>query len=349
MIHAEIKNMAQWKEVAPNIFRITQKKNFKQMNLSVNIYVLTGENGLVFDSGFGNRPAGETMVTSIKQITKAVRDKGLPCSIKNALASHGHWDHFSGMIYLQKHLGIQILATEMQAPKLQSKAVYKQLFWATSKLIEHPSPSFFQTLNTLCAQKAKDIYLAMLKIKFIPENVKIINAKTKFTINEETWEMIHLPGHCDDDVVLYNRNKGIVLAGDIILNSVTTWLGPPKSRLDRYLETLEFLKNLPKLNLIFPAHGSPITAPRERIQEAIDHRQKRTQEIFQLVSEAGNCGISFEKIFKRYYPKSKPMQGSILRGWIIVTLEYLLEKGKIISTPRDRKIIFKINNALRYR
>jgi len=157
--------------------------------------------------------------------------------------------------------------------------------------------------------------------------------------------VIYLPGHCDDDVVLYNQNKGILLSGDLILDSVTTWLGPSKSNLEKYLNSLEFIKNLPDLKLILPAHGSPITNPRKRLQEAIDHRQKRTQEVFQLIVDSGNLGISFEEIFKHYYPKSKRIMGSTLRGWIIVTLEYLLDRGEIIFTPKSHDIIFTAANA----
>jgi len=37
--------------------------------------------------------------------------------------------------------------------------------------------------------------------------------------------------------------------------------------------------------------------------------------------------------------------GSTLRGWIIVTLEHLLDRGEIIFTPKSRDIIFTAANA----
>lgn len=332
-------------EVAPDIFRVTQELNFKQMKFMVNIYVLPGENGLVFDSGFGNRKAGRSLVGSILRITETVRHRGQPCTITKAMASHGHWDHFSGLAYLQKALNVQILATPKQAPKIQSKQAYKKLFWAKPELVRRPASNIARRSRALLSGMTKNLYMSLLRIKFVPENPAIIDHGTKFSIGKQTWELIHLPGHCDDDAVLYNQEEGIALTGDLVLNSINTWLGPPSSRLDHYIEALEFLKKLPNLNLILPAHGSPITAPRKRLQEAIDHRRKRTRDMFQLILDSGNHGISFGEIFKHYYPKSRRILGNTLRGWIIVTLEHLLDQGEIISTPKGRDIFFTNANA----
>ncbi len=110
-----------------------------------------------------------------------------------------------------------------------------------------------------------------------------------------------------------------------------------KSDLALYLKSLERIKRLPGLKMILPAHGSPITNPCERIQEAIDHRNKRTEEVLHLVS--GNAGISFEDIYGRIYP-GKNFQRGLLGGWIVVTLKYLLDRGDIVSEKKGRKTIF---------
>jgi len=158
-------------EVAPGIFRIKQILSFKQMKFAVNIYVLTGKNGLVFDSGFGNRQAGKRLVEGIYRIIETVRLRGEPCAIKSAMASHGHWDHFSGLAYLQKTLGLDILATEQQAPKIKSKQVYKELFWGKSERIRRTASHGFSALKEIWISMAKEVYMAMLKIKFVPQAI----------------------------------------------------------------------------------------------------------------------------------------------------------------------------------
>jgi len=158
-------------EVAPGIFRIKQILSFKQMKFAVNIYVLTGKNGLVFDSGFGNRQAGKRLVEGIYRIIETVRHRGQPCAIKSAMASHGHWDHFSGLAHLQKTLGLDILATEQQAPKIKSKQVYKELFWGKSERIRRTASHGFSALKEIWISMAKEVYMAMLKIKFVPQAI----------------------------------------------------------------------------------------------------------------------------------------------------------------------------------
>jgi len=330
-------------EITPGIFRIKQALTFRQIKFAVNIYVLAGENGLVFDSGFGNRRAGKSLVANIKHITDILNNRGQPCSINMAMTSHGHWDHFSGLGYLQKTLGLEILATKRQAAKLQSKQTYKKLFSAKSSLIRRPASPFFQTLNNARIKITKEIFMSMLGIRFVQGHIRNIDGNATLDINNETWELIDLSGHCDDDMGLYNRKSGVLLSGDILLRDINTWLGPPSSDLDQYFDTLYRLRKLPNLKLILPAHGSPITDPLKRIQETIEHRKNRIQEIFQLISQSGNKGISFETIFKHYYPRSRRIMGTTLRGWIIVTLEHLLHKGDIILTLKDRDVIFKAN------
>jgi glyoxylase-like metal-dependent hydrolase (beta-lactamase superfamily II) len=113
--------MAPIKEIAPDIFKITQTLSLKQLKFSVNVYVIAGENGLIFDSGYGSRQAGNSLVRSIHRISGLMKDRGQPFRITRAMSSHGHWDHFSGLQHLQRTLGIDILATQKQAEKLGSK------------------------------------------------------------------------------------------------------------------------------------------------------------------------------------------------------------------------------------
>jgi glyoxylase-like metal-dependent hydrolase (beta-lactamase superfamily II) len=303
--------------------------------------VIAGKNGLIFDSGYGRRRTEKSLVHNIQQISALMKDRGQPSTITQAMTSHGHWDHFSGLHHLQKALGVDILATKKQAEKTGSKKEYKKLFWANSEIFNRPTPDFFKAFRGIWDSVTKEFFMALLGIRFVPGPIQIIDENTTLTINKEPWKLIHLPGHCDDDMVLYNQKRGILLSGDIILRSITTWLGPPNSDLKDYIKSLEYLKTLPNLKLILPAHGSPIKNPHIRIQAAIDHRKKRTQDLFQLISTSGKQGIAFENIFKHYYPKSKRIQRSTLSGWIVITLEYLLKKGEITSVPGGRDLIFK--------
>ena len=334
---------AQPQEVVPGIFVVKQAITFKKENFPVNMYVIAGKDGMVFDSGFGTSRAGRRLARHIRQISDVFAKRGQPCSIRRAMTSHGHWDHFSGLAYLQKALKIEIMATEKQADKIQFKKAYKKLFRAKSVIQNPHTPPFFKTLDDVRLNIFKEIYIKLLGIRFVSGPVCIVHENTTLSINDENWQLLYLPGHCDDDMALYNQPRGILISGDIVLKDITTWLGPVSSNLELYLDSLERIKNLPNLKLILPAHGNPITNPVERVQEAIEHRHKRTQSVFQKVLNSSEKGISFEEIFKTFYPRPRRIQRTMLGGWIIVTLEHLICTGQIFSSIRGREVVFKAN------
>lgn len=306
-------------EIAPNIFVIKQTIGFRRRNFSVNVFVIAGKNGIVFDSGFGTKKCMKQMASGINEITGLMQARGMDCSINNAMTSHGHWDHFSGLRNLQKNCGLQILTTKKQLPKISNRKAYLKSF---SKIDSTNSRRFFAPI-------LGKLHIPLLRIQFISDHVKIINHNDILTVDDQIWQVFHLPGHDTDDIVLYNKENGILLGGDLILRSVTTWLGPPKSNLEAYVKSLAFLLKLPSLKRVLTAHGSPVENPHERIKAAIDHRKDRTGLVLDLVQKAGSNGICFEDLFRRFYPKAKPYQYRTLSGWIQVTLDYLVKAGAV--------------------
>ena len=334
------------KEVASGIFVHTQTIGFQRKNFSVNIYLLAGEGGLVFDAGYGGKKHGRGLGRAIRAVSGLKNSSQKPNQITRALPSHGHWDHFSGLKYLQDHLGIEICATRKQAETICSKQIYKQTFRGTRNPFHiQPKSRFKQVCHQIKDQLSKELFMALLNVRFVSGPVTILNEDSVLTVDRQPWQILPLPGHADDDIVLYNRDRGIVLGGDILLNSVTTWLGPPRSNLADYTAGLEHLKTLPRLRLILPGHGRPIRDPIPRIQSAIDHRNQRTQDLFRVIADAGNQGIGFETVFQHFYPAPKAVPRYILEGWICLTLDHLIETGKIRISKKEREVRFHANDS----
>ena len=332
--------MSSIKEVVPNLFMITQTIKNRFFKFSVNIYVVAGKDGLIFDSGYGTRKERTNLIKNVHAISNLKKSRGEVCTITRAIASHGHWDHFSGLGHLQNVLDLDILATPKQAEKIGSKKTYKELFWGNSTLVNHPASKFLNIRQKIFNNLVSEIVMRLFNVCFVSGDINIIDENTQLSINGETWQIIHVPGHSDDDIVLYNMKKGVLLGGDIIFRKIPTWLGPPKSDLNAYLNSLEHLLELPNLKLIFPAHGRPIENPGQRIQEIIDHHIKRTEELLQLILKSGQNGLTYKKILYKFYPKAGVLKKDMLGGWILVTLQYLLNKGDVIKMFKKQKIVF---------
>lgn len=330
------------KEVSPDIFMITQAEKSRFVKFSVNVFVIAGADGLIFDAGSGKKRAASLLVKQIKTIENNMRAKGRKCSIARVLPSHGHWDHFSGIAHLRKNLSVRVLVTKKMLENTGSKKAYRDSFKNEARIINVPAPRILECFYDSARFVVDEISFRLFGIDFVKQPVRFIEENSSLVINNTLWEVIHLPGHCDDAIVLYNRQDGILLCGDNLLRSVTTWLGPPKSNLEKYIESLEYLLTLPNLKLILPAHGSPITEPVKRLKEAIDHRHHRTRDLLNAIELAGETGLSFNALLKHFYPKIRFYKKYIVRGWILTTLEYLLEKKKIYGCVEKGKKVFKI-------
>ncbi|MCG8617178.1 MAG: MBL fold metallo-hydrolase [Desulfobacterales bacterium] len=332
--------MSAVQEAAPGIYKIVQ--SVSRFKFSLNIYVIAGENGLVFDSGFGLRKMGRALVEQIREIEALERAKGLPCRITRVMASHGHWDHFSGLAFLQEALGLDVLATDKQAGRFTSKSDYKHFFWEEQALFDADlDPGHHSRKNPWRRMRnaaVNELLIRLCRIRFVSGDVVPVREGQVLSVGPASWEIIPVPGHCDDDIALFNRRTGVLLGGDLVLRKITTWLGPTKSDLDLYLNSLERVGQLPGLKLILPAHGSPITDPKGRIRKAIAHRHHRIDQIRNSIEEAGN--LSFDEIYRRFYPKNA-LQRSLLGGWIVITLRYLLDRGEIRVEQKGGKPHFR--------
>ncbi len=329
------------KEVAPGIFMITEKENGRFVKFAVNVYVIADSEGLIFDAGYGRKKTIRYLIDCLTEIKIIMMQRGIKTDINRILPSHGHWDHFSGITRLKEKTGIRVLSTERMMKKIGSKKIYRNSFRRSTEIINVPVSALKRIWYKIGHAIIDELYLKTFGVKFIKCPVEIIAEDAIISTGERRWEVIYLPGHCDDHIVLYNRKEGILLAGDMLLRTVTTWLGPPRSNLADYIKSLEFLLALPELKLILPAHGSPIPEPRHRIQEAISHRKKRTDELLDLIRKKGDTGITFNQIFHTYYPKVRLQEKLILRGWILTTLEYLNEKALITGSIEGNSKTFR--------
>ena len=149
-------------------------------------------------------------------------------------------------------------------------------------------------------------------------------------INDETWRIYSSPGHSDDHITLDNPDKGILFSGDNVLKSINVWLGPPKSDIDQYNESLRKMIDLPNLKLILPAHGNPVDKPHQRLNEIIDWRLKRTEDVYEIVKNSAPEKLSLKDMLDKLYPNDKRLKKRFAEGWVELTLHKLERENKIL-------------------
>jgi glyoxylase-like metal-dependent hydrolase (beta-lactamase superfamily II) len=336
------------KEVYPGIFLINEKGSFGHIKPSVNIFIFAGEDGLIFDAGFGNQRAIKLFKEEFNKIKALYESQGRKFNITRIIPSHCHPDHFSGLKKIREELGVKIVLTEKMANTIADKKSFMKSFKADSYsdylLLKKSSKSrirdFIQRIFT------RFLYTRIYGLAYVDNPDEIIENTTEISINGEKWKTFPSTGHAIDHISLYNEDKGILLGGDNVLKSITTWLGPPNSNIEVYMNTVKYLQKLPNLNLILPAHGDLITNPKERIKEILEHRESRSEQVFEIVRNNLDRGVSPDDIIDKLYTHENGMLKEIARGWICLTLKMLEDQRLIRREESDKAIkFFPINKV----
>ena len=329
------------KEVYPGIYCIVEKGALRNLKPPENIYVFAGEDGLICDAGYGNRKTVKKLVADIKKIEDLYKKNGQPFKITRIFVSHSHPDHFSGLKLLRKYLNVKVLLTKKTAEIIKDKKSFTRIHHASDEdLYKDKAPLFKRARKRLHNFFRWAFYKPLVGLTFLKNPDIILENETELFINWEPWSILSTPGHASDHVSLYNEKKGVLFAGDNILRRITTWLGPPDSNLSDYIQTLEKISKLPNLQVIFSAHGGPITNPKERIDEVLKHRHRRTEQVVRIIQKRAIQGISLDEIIENLYPNINLMKRGLVRGWVALTLRHLEETGQIRAEVRKKKYHF---------
>ncbi|MHA2186296.1 MAG: MBL fold metallo-hydrolase, partial [Promethearchaeota archaeon] len=184
------------------------------------------------------------------------------------------------------------------------------------------------------------VYKRVFGLSYLRNPDEIIEENSGITINEEPWRIFSSPGHSPDHISLYNKEKGVLFAGDNVLNMRSTWLGPPESNMTDYLNTIQNYQKLPNLKLILPAHGDIIEKPQETLNAILERMKEREESILHTINTHSEKGISPKSIMKMVYPKRKGIIHMIGRGWVAITLKMLETQNMVERKVKKRKVLF---------
>lgn len=329
------------KEVYPGIYRLIEKGALRNLKPPENIFVFAGFDGIICDAGYGNKKTVQKLVRDIKKIEELYKKQGKAFKITRVLISHSHPDHFSGLRLLRKYLDLKVVMTKKMTVTVKDKQSFLKTHYASPQdLMQSHSWTFKGFWPKFHSILRAYFFKSLFGLSFLKNPDVLIDENSKISINGEMWRIFPSPGHASDHISLYNEEKGVLFAGDNILRRITTWLGPPDSNLNDYIQSLEYMANLPNLKLILSSHGGPITNPQERIKEVLDHRLRRTQQIKEIIQERGKEGITPTEILRELYPSAHKMKQELARGWVVLTIKYLEEKNQVRRVTEKKSIKF---------
>jgi endoribonuclease LACTB2 len=139
---------------------------------------------------------------------------------------------------------------------------------------------------------------------------------------------LHTPGHARGHLCFYDAGTGALLSGDNIVGLGSVLIDPPEGNMRDYLTSLERLRALANVSVIFGGHGPAIANPYPKINEYVSHRLERERNILEAV-RAGDARP--QQIVARVYTDVSPKAHGMAERAVLAHLEKLVADGRIVS------------------
>jgi glyoxylase-like metal-dependent hydrolase (beta-lactamase superfamily II) len=137
---------------------------------------------------------------------------------------------------------------------------------------------------------------------------------------------VHAPGHTAGHLCVLLEEERVLFAGDNVLGVGTAAIAPPpQGDMAEYIRSLRKMQSLDAA-LLLPGHGPPVKEPRRKIQELIDHRQQREDQIVGLLAKGKD---DVKSLVKAIYPELDKRLVPMAQGQVISHLHKLQSDGKV--------------------
>jgi glyoxylase-like metal-dependent hydrolase (beta-lactamase superfamily II) len=152
----------------------------------------------------------------------------------------------------------------------------------------------------------------------------------RFNLGEVEIVAIHTPGHSSDHFAFHLPQQAALFTGDAVLGRGTSFVDPPDGDLNQYLRSLKRMQEL-GAKVLYPGHGPVVARAAEKLQEYIDHRADREQQLIDAMSE-GPATIA--NLVSKIYADLPPEVQALAGRSVLANLLKLEGEGRV---ERDGK------------
>ena len=248
-------------EITPRIHAIPAPQAFYTGPQAPNVFLVAdGGEGALIDSGFGDEASVRARLEFLRQ-RPDIR-------LRYIVLTHHHFDHSSGAHQIRQASGAQVALHSQEERFLRD--------WQS----EVP-----QDIDVPVDQRAvaEQVQRFRRQAAEATPDVTLADGGT-IKVGGLSLEVIHTPGHTLGSVCIYIREERALFTGDTALGLGTVAISPPPyGDMALYLESLERLKAYDSA-LMLPGHGQPVHDVARKLQELIDHRHEREQQVLKLIA-----------------------------------------------------------------
>jgi glyoxylase-like metal-dependent hydrolase (beta-lactamase superfamily II) len=203
-------------------------------------------------------------------------------------------------------------------------------------LITHGHSDHYEGAATLARQTGAPI------LAWSREGVPVVDQELKddqvIACGPDRLRVIYTPGHRFDHVSFLLEEARLLFAGDLVAGVGTVVILPPEGSISEYLASLRRLLAL-DLDLILPAHGPMVTAPRAKLQEYIDHRLLREQQILDALQDGlDRIPAMVQRMYADVDPRLHGFAGESVRAHLLK----LEDEGRVAQREEQGQTVWRL-------
>ncbi len=274
-----------------------------------------GGHGALVDAGFNDDDSFNKRIAMLAEV-------GSP-RIDYIITTHHHYDHTAGAHRLREATGARIVMHVAEEPWLLRKD-------EASGDMEIPEDQ--KEAREQARKWREEAARAVPDVR--------VNDGDVLTVGGLHLRCVHTPGHTDGHLCLLLQEDNVLFSGDNVLGVGTAAISPPP-----HGDMAEYIRSLKKMQalesaLICPGHGPAVKEPQRKIQELIDHRQQREDQIVALLTKGKD---DVKSLLKAIYPELDKRLHGMATGQILSHLHKLQSEGKVTleNTGPETKVRVK--------
>jgi glyoxylase-like metal-dependent hydrolase (beta-lactamase superfamily II) len=168
---------------------------------------------------------------------------------------------------------------------------------------------------------------------------KTVEDGDSLLLNGIKLDVIHTPGHSPGHICIYLKQQKALFSGDHILGTGTTAMRPPDGDMAIYIDSLRKLLNY-DIATIYPGHGPPVREAKRKIEELIQHRLEREE---QVIAGLRQGKATVKELVDDIYPELDSRLHFAAEGQILAHLIKLEREGKASCLRKGEDTHYTIN------
>lgn len=308
---------------------------------TVNAWLFLTPEPVLIDCGEKTDAAWDALVLALAQHQLKVSD------LKKVIITHAHLDHMGLANQICQHSEAQIYVSEYA------------LGWANNleTMINKRKDAFLQVATKNIPPALANFSFGKFKFDFeslspywdeIPENrIQVFPMNGTLDFGNATWQIIHAPGHCLNQVCFFNAENGHFLSADMLLNLIPVpiidaQLEPPFLRTQSLASLVNSYQKIAQLPItkVFPGHYEAFENPAELIDNQLNRIAFRKGHCLELIKKGHH---NFLELLSLVYPnRLHPGTFFMLVGF----LDLLLAEGKIVAKEKDGLLSYRLKTKL---